>query len=198
MQIKILTLLTTFVIVFESLTFKEESKPQITELPSLYDQSFARLISTLDAIMKPLKLILAFLFMLGERKAAKSLILINSIWIFYFGYQLYESFYQNKITNWDRLPDDEDPLKTLEQRKACMQQEDTSDCFQQYGGTSSNKETMLHECMQEVQNSLIVIGALSYVISSSKYGPSAWLRRFYRGVRRNVRNAQIYVEDANV
>ena len=152
MQIKILTLLTTFVIVFESLTSKEESKPQITELPSLYDQSFARLISTVDSLIKPLKLVLAFLFMLGERRAAQSLILISSIWIFYFSYQLYESFfaYQSKITNWERLPDDEEPLKTLEQRKACMQQEDTSECFQQFRATQNSKETMLHECMQEV------------------------------------------------
>ena len=33
MQIKLLTAFTAGVIIYESLTFKDESKPQITELP---------------------------------------------------------------------------------------------------------------------------------------------------------------------
>ena len=72
---------------------------------------------------------------MGEKNAALGLILINICWIVYYLNPLVESYssYQNKITNFETLPDDQDenPLYAIDKR-ACMHSEDPNECFKQY------------------------------------------------------------------
>lgn len=80
------TLLVAAVIVYESLTYIYEEKPQFTNLPSEnFNPYFAKAIFLVNQYINAIKIILAFLLVIGERAAAKTLITINVVWILHFG-----------------------------------------------------------------------------------------------------------------
>ena len=111
----------------------------------------------------------ALLFAGGERKAGKVM-----IWVFY---PIKVLFYYNPFSMYNQPREmqrsDEDAV-----RDATLSSEAQAE-MDAYLNASK-----LRKCYEEMQLTLLMVGAICLVMSSHLYTPSRWLKMFYRKINR--------------
>ena len=115
-----------------------------------------------------LKLFFAVLFTLGDFSSGVILITFAVLrWLFYFN-PIFDQKRESQPQS--ELLDESDPLED----------------GPKFVLTQTQNDWYVERCLIELQLTLVMVSAFLVVITSTKFGPSAWLRRIKRIIRRNL------------